>query len=137
MLYQLDNRDDPEVDASIKAFMKAQFSSGKVAPATTEASGELAAQIEKKYAAAQVVDFGIQVRRQRSCMGAIGVWRVWGWLGREGMHWGMQARARREHAHTRAGVACVGLPQRVFGGLSVLRAEHLHPPVVWEGRRAC
>lgn len=62
VLYLLDNRDDPEVDASIKAFLRAQYQNPK-AEAPRVADGlELTAKVEKKYYAAQVVEFGLQVR---------------------------------------------------------------------------
>lgn len=61
MLYLLDNRDDPEVDASIKSFLRAQYQSPK-AEAPRVADGlELTAKVEKKYYAAQVVEYGLQV----------------------------------------------------------------------------
>ena len=58
--YLLDNRDDPEVDAAIKAYLKAQYGGAKASPAS--AAGELVSKIEKKYIAAQVVAQGVQVR---------------------------------------------------------------------------
>ena len=73
--YLLDNRDDPEVDAAIKQYLKAQYAGGKATPST--AGGELASKVEKKYIAAQVVAQGVQVN-----MGALhGLWargyRIW------------------------------------------------------------
>ncbi|MEW5311754.1 MAG: hypothetical protein WDW38_003441 [Sanguina aurantia] len=60
VLYLLDNRDDPEVDASIKSFLRAQYQSPK-AEAPRVADGlELTAKVEKKYYAAQVVEYGLQ-----------------------------------------------------------------------------
>lgn len=57
--YLLDNRDDPEVDAAIKQYLKAQYAGGKATPSST--GGELASKVEKKYIAAQVVAQGVQV----------------------------------------------------------------------------
>ena len=64
--YLLDNRDDPEVDAAIKTYLKGQFAGAKPTPSTS--SGELASKVEKKYIAAQVVAQGVQVRRQACWM---------------------------------------------------------------------
>ena len=58
----LDNRDDPEVDAAIKAYLKAQYKGGSSAVEKAEETYELASKVERKYVAAQVVDYGIQVR---------------------------------------------------------------------------
>lgn len=62
IVHLLDNRDDPDVDAAIKAYMRAAFKSGKAAPEKPEPTYELASKVEKKYVAAQVVEHGIQVR---------------------------------------------------------------------------
>lgn len=68
VLNMLDNRDDPEVDAAIKAYMQQQYQSagkgGAAAPAPAAAELELTASLEKKYVAAQIVEHGIQVRFQ-------------------------------------------------------------------------
>lgn len=58
--YLLDNRDDPEVDAAIKTYLKAQYGGAK--PTVSSSAGELASKVEKKYIAAQVVAQGVQVR---------------------------------------------------------------------------
>lgn len=54
----LDNTADPEVDAGVKAYLKDLFKGKAVEKA--EETFELAAQVEKKYVAAQVVEYGIQ-----------------------------------------------------------------------------
>jgi hypothetical protein len=59
--YLLDNRDDPEVDAAIKAYLKAQFSGGKDSSSTSTEHFELASKVEKKYIAAQVISQGVLV----------------------------------------------------------------------------
>lgn len=64
VVYLLDNRDDPETDAGIKAFMKQAFADATKpaaeAPAAADDDLELTTKIEKKYIAAQVVESGIQ-----------------------------------------------------------------------------
>ncbi|GAX72922.1 hypothetical protein CEUSTIGMA_g377.t1 [Chlamydomonas eustigma] len=57
--YLLDNRDDPEVDAAIKAYLKVQFSGGKDTSSTSTEHFELASKVEKKYVAAQVISQGV------------------------------------------------------------------------------
>eukprot|EP00197_Chlamydomonas_leiostraca_P013834 CAMPEP_0202867064 /NCGR_PEP_ID=MMETSP1391-20130828/8594_1 /ASSEMBLY_ACC=CAM_ASM_000867 /TAXON_ID=1034604 /ORGANISM="Chlamydomonas leiostraca, Strain SAG 11-49" /LENGTH=333 /DNA_ID=CAMNT_0049547069 /DNA_START=39 /DNA_END=1040 /DNA_ORIENTATION=+ len=59
IVHFLDNRDDPEVDAAIRAYMKAAYKS-KAAPEKPEPSYELASKVERKYVAAQVVESGVQ-----------------------------------------------------------------------------
>lgn len=59
IVHLLDNREDPEVDAAIRAYMKAAYAS-KAAPEKPEQTFELASKIERKYVAAQVVEHGIQ-----------------------------------------------------------------------------
>jgi hypothetical protein len=65
VVYLLDNRDDPETDAGIKAFMKQAYAdAAKPAaeePVSADDDLELTTKIEKKYIAAQVVESGIQV----------------------------------------------------------------------------
>eukprot|EP00798_Chlamydomonas_sp_ICE-L_P008074 gene8074-1316_t len=56
--YMLDNRDDPEVDAAIKDYMKSVYSGSAPAEAPEETL-ELASKIERKYVAAQIVDYGM------------------------------------------------------------------------------
>lgn len=60
VVYMLENRDDPEVDSAIKAYLKAQYKSGADAAEKPEQALELATKVERKYVAAQVVDYGIQ-----------------------------------------------------------------------------
>eukprot|EP00195_Chlamydomonas_chlamydogama_P014679 CAMPEP_0202900146 /NCGR_PEP_ID=MMETSP1392-20130828/10115_1 /ASSEMBLY_ACC=CAM_ASM_000868 /TAXON_ID=225041 /ORGANISM="Chlamydomonas chlamydogama, Strain SAG 11-48b" /LENGTH=336 /DNA_ID=CAMNT_0049586479 /DNA_START=112 /DNA_END=1122 /DNA_ORIENTATION=+ len=60
VVYLLDNRDDPEVDSAVKEYLTAQYKSAKTAADKPEESYELASKIEKKYVAAQVVEYGIQ-----------------------------------------------------------------------------
>lgn len=57
----MDNRDDPEVNAAVKEYMRAQFKGGKAAEKVEE-TFELASKVERKYVAAQTVEYGIQVR---------------------------------------------------------------------------
>lgn len=64
VVYNLDNTSDPEAAAAIKAFQRQQFAAaakGAAAAGPEEPEYELASQIERKYAAAQVVESGIQV----------------------------------------------------------------------------
>ena len=58
---QLGNSSDPEVAASIKAYMVSVFKSGKVDATKPSETLELAAKVEKRYTAAQVVEHSIQV----------------------------------------------------------------------------
>lgn len=61
VVYLLDNRDDPEVDTAVRAYLKAAYKNAK-APDTSkpEEGVELANRVEQKYMAAQVVEYGIQ-----------------------------------------------------------------------------
>jgi len=73
VVYNLNNSSDPEAEAAIKAYQRQQFAAASKGPAAggaAEPEYELASQIERKYAAAQIVESGIQVRRG-SC-GALG-----------------------------------------------------------------
>lgn len=56
----LDNSSDPEVSAAIKAYQAAVFKSGKVDASKQEEALPLAAKVERKYVAAQVVESGLQ-----------------------------------------------------------------------------
>ncbi len=58
--YLLDSRDDPEVDAALKAYLKAQYAGGKAKPTPAGEQLELASKVEKKYVAAQIVAQGVQ-----------------------------------------------------------------------------
>lgn len=67
VVYNLNNNSDPEAEAAIRAFQREQFAAaakGAVGAGPQEPEYELAAQIERKYAAAQVVESGIQVSRR-------------------------------------------------------------------------
>lgn len=64
VIYNLDNKEDPEAIAAIKEFQRQQFqaaSKGPTAPPKAEADLELTSQVERKYKAAQIVESGIQV----------------------------------------------------------------------------
>ena len=61
--YLLDNRDDHEVDAAIKTYLKAQYGGAK--PTASSSAGELASRVEKNYIAAQVVAQGVQVSSEQ------------------------------------------------------------------------
>ena len=73
MVHLLDNRDDPETDAAIKAFMKQAYKDaakpGAQAQASADEALELTTKVERKYIAAQVVESGIQVRGARRAAG--------------------------------------------------------------------
>lgn len=65
--FNLDNTSDPEAEAAVRAFQRAQFAAaakaGGGAPAGSskaEPELEFAAQVERKYLAAQIVETGIQ-----------------------------------------------------------------------------
>jgi hypothetical protein len=63
VVYNLNNTSDPEAEAAVKAFQREQFAAAAKGPAAAgkeEPEYELASQIERKYAAAQVVESGIQ-----------------------------------------------------------------------------
>jgi hypothetical protein len=65
VVYNLNNTSDPEAEAAVKAFQREQFAAAAKGPAAAgkeEPEYELASQIERKYAAAQIVESGIQVR---------------------------------------------------------------------------
>jgi hypothetical protein len=72
VVYNLANASDPEAEAAIRAFQREQFAAAaKGAPGAgvpQEPEFELASQIERKYAAAQVVESGIQVRCVCACV---------------------------------------------------------------------
>jgi hypothetical protein len=62
VIYNLDNP-DPEAEASIKAFLKAQYAAaakGPLPPPPAEPELELTQKIERKYVAAEIVETGIQ-----------------------------------------------------------------------------
>jgi hypothetical protein len=64
VVYNLNNTSDPEAEAAVKAFQREQFAAAAKGPAAAgkeEPEYELASQIERKYAAAQIVESGIQV----------------------------------------------------------------------------
>lgn len=66
VVYNLNNSSDPEAEAAIKAYQRQQFAAASKGPAAggaEEPEYELASQIERKYAAAQIVESGIQVGR--------------------------------------------------------------------------
>jgi hypothetical protein len=68
VVYNLNNTSDPEAEAAVKAFQREQFAAAAKGPAAAgseEPEYELACQIERKYAAAQIVESGIQVCRGR------------------------------------------------------------------------
>lgn len=62
VVYNLHNSGDPEAEAAIRAFQREQFAAAAkgVPPAPAEPELELTAQVERKYAAAAVVEAGIQ-----------------------------------------------------------------------------
>jgi hypothetical protein len=63
VIYNLGNTSDPEAEAAIKAFQREQFAAATKGPAgaaAAEPDQELAAKIERKYMAAQIVESGIQ-----------------------------------------------------------------------------
>ncbi|KAF6251705.1 mitochondrial F1F0 ATP synthase associated 31.2 kDa protein [Scenedesmus sp. NREL 46B-D3] len=63
VIYNLGNTSDPEAEAAIKAFQREQFAStskGPAGAAAAEPDQQLAAKIERKYMAAQIVESGIQ-----------------------------------------------------------------------------
>jgi hypothetical protein len=63
VIYNLGNTSDPEAEAAIKAFQREQFAASAKGPAraaAAEPDQELAAKIERKYMAAQIVESGIQ-----------------------------------------------------------------------------
>lgn len=63
VIYNLNNSSDPEAEAAIKAFQREQFAAaakGAPAAAAAEPDLELAAKVERKYMAAQIVESGIQ-----------------------------------------------------------------------------
>lgn len=65
VIYNLNNTSDPEAEAAVKAYQRQQFAAAAKGPAaggSPEPKYELASQIERKYAAAQIVESGIQVR---------------------------------------------------------------------------
>lgn len=55
------NRDDPEVDATIKSYLRSLYNNPAKAPEKMEEPLELTSQVEHKYTAAQTVEYGIQV----------------------------------------------------------------------------
>lgn len=61
VVHFLDNREDPDVDAAVRAYMKAAYQS-KAAPEKPEPTFELASKVERKWVAAQIVESGAQVR---------------------------------------------------------------------------
>jgi hypothetical protein len=63
VIYNLGNTSDPEAEAAIKAFQREQFAAAAKGPAgaaAAEQDQELAAKLERKYMAAQIVESGIQ-----------------------------------------------------------------------------
>lgn len=69
VIYNLDNKSDPEAEAAIKAFQRQAFQAAAkgAAALVPPAEPELAftAKVERKYVAAQIVESGIQVRCAR------------------------------------------------------------------------
>jgi hypothetical protein len=62
IVHFLDARDDPEVDSAIREYQQAAFKASSSPPEKPEEVGELAAKVQRKYVAAQIVESGIQVR---------------------------------------------------------------------------
>lgn len=60
VLHLLNNRDDPEVDAAVKQYLKSLYKGGAATSVDADEGLELSSKIEKKYVAAQVVEHGIQ-----------------------------------------------------------------------------
>eukprot|EP00879_Flechtneria_rotunda_P001714 GHRR01001877.1.p1 GENE.GHRR01001877.1~~GHRR01001877.1.p1 ORF type:complete len:393 (+),score=143.33 GHRR01001877.1:139-1179(+) len=63
VMFNLDNTSDPEAEAAIKAFQREQFAvaaKNEVKKPSAEPELELAAKVERKYMAAQIVESGIQ-----------------------------------------------------------------------------
>jgi hypothetical protein len=65
VVYFLDNRDDPDVDAGISAHLRAQYAKAEKGTLSTAApvsdNLQLTAQVERKYIAAQIIESSIQV----------------------------------------------------------------------------
>lgn len=62
VLYNLSNP-DPDAEASVKAYLTSLYKGAKLEPTTADDSLELTSKIEKKYKAAAIVEYGLQVRR--------------------------------------------------------------------------
>jgi hypothetical protein len=62
VVHFLDAREDPEVDAAIRAFQRAAFKATAAAPEKPDEVPELTAQVQRKYVSAQIVEAGLQVR---------------------------------------------------------------------------
>ncbi|KAL6761500.1 mitochondrial F1F0 ATP synthase associated 31.2 kDa protein [Haematococcus lacustris] len=61
IVHFLDSRDvDPDVDAAVKAYLKAAYAASSTPPEEPEPVLELASKVQRKYVAAQVVESGIQ-----------------------------------------------------------------------------
>ena len=72
VLYML-NSSDPDAAASVKEYLHSLFKGAKIEPTKPDDSLELTSKVEKKYMAAQVVEYGLQVRfagRTRVCIDA-------------------------------------------------------------------
>jgi hypothetical protein len=96
VVYNLDNTSDPEAEAAVKAFQREAFAAAAKGPAAggkPEPEYELASQIERKYAAAQIVESGIQVGR-----GQIGAFagQIWDFLSVSEGEGGYDARGAGE-----------------------------------------
>lgn len=64
VVQMLNNVDDPEVDAEVKGYLRSLYSNpGKPADKVEEPM-EMTSQVERKYIAAQVVEYGVQVRER-------------------------------------------------------------------------
>lgn len=60
VLYALNNKSDPDAVGVVNSYLTALYKGGKVEPSGNDEGLELTSKIEKKYAAAQVVENGIQ-----------------------------------------------------------------------------
>lgn len=60
ILHALGNRDDPDADSAVVAYLSALYKGAKVEPSSGDDSLEFTSKIEKKYMAAETVEFGIQ-----------------------------------------------------------------------------
>jgi hypothetical protein len=61
VLYNLSNP-DPDAEASVKAYLTSLYKGAKLEASSADDSLELTSKIEKKYKAAAIVEYGLQVR---------------------------------------------------------------------------
>lgn len=70
VLYLLDSP-DPDAGAVVGSYLSSLFKGAKVEPATPDDSLELTSKVEKKYMAAQTVEYGLQVRDRAAGEGRV------------------------------------------------------------------